>query len=104
MIILIVFGKEDEEKDLEVLCSIQTFFFPKWNYFQVYNFIFKLKTFLNSQAKTNTSGRTADLIWLDSSETIKEDIVRLKSEVQVLQQQNQVNRRPDCQWDCPWPY
>nr|XP_048315517.1 centrosomal protein of 152 kDa isoform X6 [Myodes glareolus] len=41
------------------------------------------------EAKTNTTGRTADPLWLDSSETIKEDIVRLKSEVQVLQQQNQ---------------
>lgn len=26
MIILILFGKEDEEKGLEVICSIQTFF------------------------------------------------------------------------------
>lgn len=57
-------------------------------------FIFKLKTFLNSQAKTDTSGRTADQLRLDSSETIREDIVRLKSEVQVLQQQNQVRDFP----------
>lgn len=41
------------------------------------------------EAKTDTSGRTADQLRLDSSETIREDIVRLKSEVQVLQQQNQ---------------
>ncbi|XP_057637929.1 centrosomal protein of 152 kDa isoform X4 [Chionomys nivalis] len=41
------------------------------------------------EAKTDTSGGTADQFQLDSSETIREDIVRLKSEVQVLQQQNQ---------------
>ncbi|XP_041534865.1 centrosomal protein of 152 kDa isoform X2 [Microtus oregoni] len=41
------------------------------------------------EAKTDTSGGTADQFRLDSSETIREDIVRLKSEVQVLQQQNQ---------------
>ncbi|CAO2579008.1 Centrosomal protein of 152 kDa [Lemmus lemmus] len=41
------------------------------------------------EAKTDSCGRTADQSWLDSSEAIREDIVRLKSEVQVLQQQNQ---------------
>ncbi|XP_049990133.1 centrosomal protein of 152 kDa isoform X2 [Alexandromys fortis] len=41
------------------------------------------------EAKTDTSGGTVDQFRLDSSETIREDIVRLKSEVQVLQQQNQ---------------
>ncbi|XP_075818136.1 centrosomal protein of 152 kDa isoform X3 [Microtus pennsylvanicus] len=41
------------------------------------------------EAKTDTSGGTADQFRLDSSETIREDIGRLKSEVQVLQQQNQ---------------
>ncbi|XP_038186536.1 centrosomal protein of 152 kDa isoform X3 [Arvicola amphibius] len=41
------------------------------------------------EAKTDTSGSTADQLWLDSSDTIREDIVRLKSEVEILQQQNQ---------------
>ncbi|XP_052580299.1 centrosomal protein of 152 kDa isoform X4 [Peromyscus californicus insignis] len=42
------------------------------------------------ETKTDTSEKTADQLWLDSSEAIvREDIVRLKNEVQVLQQQNQ---------------
>ncbi|XP_059117286.1 centrosomal protein of 152 kDa isoform X4 [Peromyscus eremicus] len=42
------------------------------------------------ETKTDTSEKTADQLWLDSSEAIvREDILRLKNEVQVLQQQNQ---------------
>lgn len=84
------------------ICSIQTFF-PKWNYFKVWFFGFflvifcffvclKLKTILNFQTKTETSGKTTNQLWLDSPEAVnREDILRLKNEVEVLQQQNQVN-------------
>ncbi|XP_037061086.1 centrosomal protein of 152 kDa isoform X3 [Peromyscus leucopus] len=42
------------------------------------------------ETKTDTSEKTTDQLWLDSSEAIvREDILRLKNEVQVLQQQNQ---------------
>ncbi|CAH6787950.1 Cep152 [Phodopus roborovskii] len=42
------------------------------------------------ETKTDTSEKTTDQLWLDSPETIvREDILRLKNEVQILQQQNQ---------------
>lgn len=42
------------------------------------------------ETKIDTSEKTTNQLWLDSSEAInREDILRLKNEVQVLQQQNQ---------------
>ncbi|XP_007644934.1 centrosomal protein of 152 kDa isoform X3 [Cricetulus griseus] len=42
------------------------------------------------ETKTDTSEKTTDQLWLDSSEAIvRDDILRLKNEVQGLQQQNQ---------------
>ncbi|XP_029392727.1 centrosomal protein of 152 kDa isoform X2 [Mus pahari] len=42
------------------------------------------------ETKPDTSEKTTNQLWLDSSEAInREDILRLKNEVQVLQQQNQ---------------
>lgn len=42
------------------------------------------------ETKTETSGKTTNQLWLDSPEAVnREDILRLKNEVEVLQQQNQ---------------
>uniref|UniRef100_A0A8C6GI55 Centrosomal protein 152 n=1 Tax=Mus spicilegus TaxID=10103 RepID=A0A8C6GI55_MUSSI len=42
------------------------------------------------ETKTDTSEKTTNQLWLESSEAInREDILQLKNEVQVLQQQNQ---------------
>ncbi|KAL1785749.1 centrosomal protein of 152 kDa isoform X1 [Sigmodon hispidus] len=42
------------------------------------------------ETKTDTSEKTTDNLWPDSSEAIvREDVLRLENEVQVLQQQNQ---------------
>ncbi|XP_051000494.1 centrosomal protein of 152 kDa [Acomys russatus] len=43
-----------------------------------------------TEAKTDTSEKTSDQLWLDSSEAaVRKDIEQLKNEVQALQQQNQ---------------
>ncbi|GAB1286830.1 Centrosomal protein of 152 kDa [Apodemus speciosus] len=55
-------------------------------------FKFSLTQILRMQqnTKTDTSEKTTTQLWLDSSEAVnREDILRLKNEVQVLQQQNQ---------------
>ncbi|XP_055476446.1 centrosomal protein of 152 kDa isoform X1 [Psammomys obesus] len=48
------------------------------------------------ETKTDTSDKTPNQLWLDSSEAIvREDILRLKNEVQVLRQQNQEFREAE---------
>lgn len=49
--------------------------------------------FLNIQTKTDTAEKPTNQLWPDSSTSeliVKDEILRLENEIQVLQQQNQV--------------